>query len=98
MEEILYNVKLAAVMKNQILRDVSDIFEYSTKAEYKEELSDSVASCILALMLLSRRCGIGLEEIQKDLLSRINTGIADRSICETRFHDLSNIAQFIRRE
>lgn len=96
MEEILYNLKLTTDMKNQLLKDVSDIFEFSSKGNCKEELSQSIGSCMLALMLLSRRCGIEPEKLREQIMHRVNTGIAERHICETQFGDLTTIANFIR--
>lgn len=96
MDEILYNLKLTNTMKNQVLKDVSDIFDYSSTGDKKEELGMSISSCILALMVLSRRFGIDIHELREYIMERINTGIAERDICETKFNDLSTIAKFIR--
>ena len=96
MEEILYNLKIITDMKNQLLKDVGEIFEYSSQGGCKEELTGSLASCVLAVILLGKRYGIGEELLFKEVMKRVDTGIADRHICETRFNDLSQLAKYIR--
>lgn len=96
MEEILYNLKITTDLKNQLLKNVGEIFEYSSQGGCKQELTGSLASCILALLLLSRRYGIDEEKLLAEIFARINTGIADRNICEVQFGDLEKIAKLLR--
>lgn len=96
MDEILYNLKLTTTVKNELLKDIGSIFDYSSQRDKKEELTQTIGSCFLELMILCRRYGIDMKTVNSYMMDRINTGILDGHMCETKFGDLSKIANYIR--
>lgn len=98
MDDIFYNLKLTTSVKNELLKEVGNIFYYSSERDKKQELSQSIGASMLALMLLCRRYGIDLEGMEKYVMTRIATGIAEGDMCEEKFNDLTTIANYIRGE
>lgn len=96
MEEIIYNLKLTTSIKNELLRDISNLFKYSSERDKKMELTSSIGDCVFSLMLLCRRYGIDYKDVESCVMDRILNGIAKNELCEEKFGDLSSLAKQIR--
>ncbi len=98
MNDIISNVKVSSWLKNQLLKNVSDIFTLSQNKDNKDDLVDALSSSLLICYLLSCRFAIDLETINEEVLNKVKLGIQNHHICEREFCDLSLILKHIRGE
>ena len=91
--DITKNVKIIEWIKNEILMNVSDLFNLLFKGvkSIDDSLQNSIANIIMLSYLLGKRLGISFEDIDYKIKEKAKQGIKDEHSIETWFGDLSNL-------
>lgn len=95
--DITKNVKIIEWIKNEILMNVSDLFNMLFKGvkSIDDSLQNSIANIIMLSYLLGKRLGISFEDIDYKIKEKAKQGIKDEHSIETWFGDLSNLEKHI---
>ena len=95
--DITKNVKIIEWIKNEILMNVSDLFNLLFKGvkSIDDSLQNSIANIIMLSYLLGKRLGISFEDIDYKIKEKTKQGIKDEHSIETWFGDLSNLEKHI---
>ena len=95
--DITKNVKIIEWIKNEILMNVSDLFNLLFKGvkSIDDSLQNSIANIIMLSYLLGKRLGISFEDIDYKIKEKAKQGIKDEHSIETWFGDLSNLEKNI---
>lgn len=95
--DITKNVKIIEWIKNEILMNVSDLFNMLFKGvkSIDYSLQNSIANIIMLSYLLGKRLGISFEDIDYKIKEKAKQGIKDEHSIETWFGDLSNLEKHI---
>ncbi len=95
--DITKNVKIIEWIKNEILMNVSDLFNLLFKGvkSIDDSLQNSIANIIMLSYLLGKRLGISFENIDYKIKEKAKQGIKDEHSIETWFGDLSNLEKHI---
>ncbi|MBC6696274.1 MazG-like family protein [Terrisporobacter mayombei] len=95
--DITKNVKIIEWIKNEILMNVSDLFNLLFKGvkSIDDSLQNSIANIIMLSYLLGKRLGISFEDIDYKIKEKAKQGIKDEHSIETWFGDLSNLEKHI---
>jgi hypothetical protein len=83
------NAKLIEVLKAELIGEAADVIRISLSPDGREDLKDTLGSAVLLGYLLAKRCGIAFEELDADILKKIESGIEERHMIESNFGDLS---------
>ncbi|WP_297134199.1 MazG-like family protein [Terrisporobacter sp.] len=95
--DITKNVKIIEWIKNEILMNVSDLFNLLFKGvkSIDDSLQNSIANIIMLSYLLGKRLGINFEDIDYKIKEKTKQGIKDEHSIETWFGDLSSLEKHI---
>ncbi len=95
--DITRNVKIIEWMKNEILINVSDLFNILFKGvkSIDETLQDILANIIMLTYLLAKRLGISFNEIDYRIKEKISLGVKENHSIEKWYGDLTNLKNHI---
>ena len=86
---IASNAKMIEVLKVELISEAADVLRVTLSSNGRTDLVDTLGGTILLAYLLSRRCGISFEELDADILKKIDAAILDAHQLETNYGDLS---------
>lgn len=95
--DITKNVKIIEWLKNEILINVSNLFNLIFKGvkPIDDGLQNAIANIIMMSYLLGKRLGISFDEIDYKIKEKVKEEIKDENSIETWFGDLSNLEKHI---
>lgn len=95
--DITRNIKIIEWMKNEILINVSDLFNILFKGvkSIDETLQDILANIIMLTYLLAKRLGISFNEIDYKIKEKISLGVKENHSIEKWYGDLTNLKNHI---
>lgn len=85
------NAKMIEVLKAEFIGESADVLRASLSAGGRGELLDALGGAVLLAYMLAKRCGISFCEIDDDVISKADSGIAGGHTLETAYGDLSLI-------
>jgi len=83
------NAKIIEVLKAEFIGEAADVMRAAISPNGREDLIDTLSGTVLLAYILARRCGITFEELEKDILEKVETGIRDEHTLESNYKDLS---------
>ncbi len=91
--DITKNVKIIEWIKNEILMNVSNLFNLLFKGvkPIDDGLQNAIANIIMLSYLLGKRLGISFDEIDYKIKEKIKKEIKEEHSIETWFGDLSKL-------
>lgn len=91
--DITKNVKIIEWIKNEILMNVSSLFNLLFKGvkPIDDGLQNAIANIIMLSYLLGKRLGISFDEIDYKIKEKIKKEIKEEHSIETWFGDLSKL-------
>lgn len=96
--DVASNAKMIEVLKSELISEAADVMRATLSASNRDELIDTLGGTVLLAYMLARRCGIAFEELDADVISKAQTGIADAHKLETQYHDLSRLKKHFESE
>jgi hypothetical protein len=85
------NAKMIEVLKAEFIAESADVLRASLSPGGRGELKDALGGAVLLAYVLARRCGISFNELDEDVVSKADSGIADGHTLESGYGDLSMI-------
>lgn len=83
------NAKMIEVLKSEFIGEAADVIRACVRSNGRDSLIDSLGATMLLAYALAKRCGIGFEELDADIISKANNGIREGHKLETCYNDLS---------
>lgn len=95
--DITKNVKIIEWIKNEILINVSNLFNLLFKGvkPIDNGFQNAIANIIMLSYLLGKRLGISFDEIDYKIKEKVKEGIKEEHSIETWFGDLSELEKHI---
>ncbi len=85
------NAKMIEMIKAEFIGEAADVLRASLSANGRGELLDALGGAVLLAYVLARRCGISLNELDEDVVSKAESGITGAHALEKSYGDLSLI-------
>ncbi len=83
------NAKIIEVLKAEFIGEASDVIRAALSPNGRAELLDTLGASILLAYLLARRCGVSFDELDAEVLKKIEEGIKEKHVLESNYGDLS---------
>ena len=95
--DITKNVKIIEWIKNEMLMNVSDLFNLLFKGvkPIDNGFQNAIANIIMLSYLLGKRLGISFDQIDYKIKEKAKEGIKEEHSIETWFGDLSELEKHI---
>lgn len=93
--DIAKNIRVIEWLKTELLDNISGLFRAFLRGG-ESVLLDFLSHIVLLSYLLARRCGISYQELSKEVLHKVDDGIAQGHQVEEWYGDLSELKEFLK--